>query len=654
MEQHPKASTSGRRSSAHRRKKLFTYTLEAVAISLLIGSATVGPIDRQLNDHQDLIEGVVGTVSLVFAAEGMTRGLLLISALSLGFWALTRARGVVASEHRVDDPIFRPGLLWLDELQRSTSLTFSERDDGAVLSFIELLTSPGRYRSRVAEAIDLDGRDIKQRVSVEFTLPREALTSKSLYLPVLQPLKGELIDNFQLTDGKGNSLTNLSYEETTKLASTALMSMLMKALGQPSISTGERQTVLMRMLTKAFGDPSTDTGKRPPLDLDENTRLAALQLLEIIAKRGRIQSVHVACKVDYILGQLTALKPDDRDRLRRYALSLSASYPIVAVLPAELAVGNRVLVKYERTFIPSSENKGKPFKGEFRLGFGLRPNQIAVPTELALSASSYHLRINGPADKYVLGQYFECRNCGRLATRGLRGTKEAVKGCFHDSGENPQGSPNGDYHFRLRRKRGQNYVHLYMRGYADAAHPLRGFQVRVRFKETPPGSRANAAVTALATTVLIGVVGHLLSRPPTSVTLTAFPALALALPAIAASWFGFAADNAKLMGSSLLARLSLICSGVLALSALAFYLLRSPAATATPPGTTAGHMGDPASTLGLPLSILGITGNLWPILFCLSATNFIYVSWRYALKVYYYKFLIQKEDIESREYSLPF
>lgn len=599
-----KSGTSGQRSTGPAEKpgsKILTYLLAVLALLLLIGSTIVGPIGWW-------------TKGLV---EGLARGSFLIMAVWIGILSFVRMRRDASNGKPIPDPIYQPGIEWLAKLQDVTSLNFSEFDKGAVISFFELLTRPERYRSRVVETIDLDGRGIRQHVAVEFVLPAAALEGEYLYLPLLQPLKGELLDNFYLTDTSGKTLPNLAYDETTKLAAAGLMSVLTNAIGMKT--KGRRS-------------------RRAPLQVSNNAKVLELVLLDIIAKRGRIDPKNIPAKVDSVLARLDRLKDEDRKLISAYVISLSASYPIVAVVPTNMAVAKRVIVKYERTLIAASE-QGR--LGEFRLGLGLRPNQIAIPIQLALSARSYHLRLNGPLDKYIMEQYFECRNCGLPATRDLSGAPESNGGCFHGSN-----GPQTDSHFRLRRKRGQNFIHLYMRGYYEG-QPLKGFQVRARFKEIPPGSRANAMVTALATTVLIGIFGYLVTHHKGAST-SGFPGLVLALPTVAASWFGFAADGGKLVGSSLLARLSLMISGVLSLVALAFYLLNSPPAAATSTKNTDRYL-----HVHHIIPILGIGGLVWPIMLALSASNFIYISWRFAMKLYYYKTLIQKNETESAEYILP-
>ena len=101
----------------------------------------------------------------------------------------------------------------------------------------------------------MDGRLIPQRVSVEFVIPGSGTDSSVLYLPISLPRKGELVDNFDLTDEAGSTITNLSYDETTRLVAVGL------------------RTMLLSFTRRAYADW-------------QSTRLAEFVLLGLITERG--------------------------------------------------------------------------------------------------------------------------------------------------------------------------------------------------------------------------------------------------------------------------------------------------------------------------------------------------------------------------------
>jgi hypothetical protein len=165
-----------------------------------------------------------------------------------------------------------------------------------------------------------------------------------------------------------------------------------------------------------------------------------------------------------------------------------------------------------------------------------------------------------------------------------------------------------------------------MRGFGGNGGPkFRNLELFAQFKEVPPGSRAVATVTAFACTVIIGIVGHLVSagRPPQS---SDVPALLLALPAVVASWFGFATDGGSLVGSSLLARASQLTTATVSFIAIAVYFTRHD------------------ERVPFQISVVGVTITVWAILFVVSAINFVYVTYRFALKIHNYHMLLKKRS----------
>jgi hypothetical protein len=586
--------------------------------------------------------------------EGLIRAVCLVVALYVGFKLYRRLHRSLSSKptswragSNDDSPIpdgdvFQPEGLALRHLQKETPNWLGGHDVNAVICFIELVSNTARRRIRVSETIDFAGYEIRQQVAVEFDLhqaveevdgtqtrpnkrpaadddaairddPKPPVTSFAyLYLPVLQPLKGELVDNFHLSDTAGNSLANLSYDETTKLAAAGLRLLL-------SRDTVPRESVEQR------GDKSAEASH-----LRSGVEIKALEflLLEQMARRGRINAEAVADKVERVLNEFANLDERRKVQLRAYVLSLCVAYPIVAIVSGDLVVGHRVLLRYARSKIPSAATKG--WKGTVRTGLGLRPHQIAIPVDLALTGGSYHLRINGPSDKYVIERFLRCKHCELLARRNWRGarpTPEKSPRCQHST----SGSGTEDCHFRLPTRRGQSFVHLYMRGYGEVQDPLRGLQLVARFKEVPPGTRAQAVVSAFATTLLVGSIGYMVTHrreTPNSDLAT----LMLALPAVAASWFSIAGGGAALIGTSALGRLSLLSSGLISISGVVVYLVHEP---------------DHAQ-----LGIAGIGDPFWATLFLASTLNLAYISFRFALRLNFYNRLRARDDIDSSDVKI--
>jgi len=559
--------------------------------------------------------GLIGFVALAFAAvtgwltpshtrltEAIVRAICFAAAvafLSLALRVLMRLKPVQVQP----EPIYQPDIDWLAHLQEEISDPRYEYRAGALIAFIELITRPAEYRSRVAETIDLEGRGIHQRVSVELVIPASDFDNEYFYLPILQPVKGDLVDNFRLIDGSGSSLTNLSYLETVELAAIGLRALLLAATGKP------------------YGQWRT-------------TRTAELILLDLIARRGPSQPRWVKSSIKKGLKLLEGqVSRDAKDLIRSYLSALSTAYPIVAVVPKSLVVMNRVLLRYEQTIMPSSQSVG--WSGKLRIGIGVRPSQVTIPVDLALTTGSYHLRINGPAEKYVVEQILRCADCRHRLHR--TGQHNEVAACIHARGS---GDP-GDSHFHLRGRFGQNFTHLYMRGYASQAYKGTRLEMLVRFNETPPGSRAAAAVTAMTALIFIWVIGHLTSNDEI-VSNSDLPAILLALPAVAASWFGLAAGSEALVGSSLHARFSLVFSGVLSVASVVVYLLQS--------GSFSAESERIAHTAHTRLA--GVSSLEWIVLLVAAFLSFMYISWHLLARIRNYMGLIRRSDPLTQNHSV--
>ncbi|SCG39529.1 hypothetical protein [Micromonospora inositola] len=588
------------------RKTVMNFAIYILAIPLIILAGGTGWLRHRFDGNG----GWIGRHGDLLEAAG--RIFFFLLAAAVGLLIFSRLRDRLGRETADPEPPVDPDVAWLQELQKSAASRITEDDRKAIAMFVELIVDPARRRSRLTETIDLDERAVVQQVSISFSLPHAENGGRVLYVPVVQPRKGELVDNFHLRNARGDSLPTMSYEESIRLASAGL-----------------------RLLIEMSGSEQVPPAHRT---LGEAERAAELALLQIVATRGPMNSQVVDRKMDIILEKIKFRDDESRLRVRKYVAALSSSYPIVAVVPAAEATSGRLLLKYERTFVPSSLTRG--WRGLLRLSLGLKPDQVAVPVELALTAESYHLRVNAPSNKYVLKQFLQCRHCRTLATRKWRGMQprgmkdeDDKQGlCAHKVGP----AVEVDHHFRVRRRRGQNFVHVYMRGYAKASPKMRDLQVLARFKEVPPGARGRATVTALATTLLIAVAGNLVGTAH-GAQVGGLPALMLALPAVAAGWFGMASDKDALVGGSLLARLSLIVSGAVSVAAVVLYL-GSPAPA-------------PAGSIAQPLSFVGITDWRWIALCAVSALNLIYVSYRFTLKLVHYSDLLKREDLGTGEFA---
>lgn len=545
-------------------------------------------------------------------SEGFVRVGALLGALVVGVWLFSRSRNQALAESSTGQrppSEMAPERLELPKLVALQTEAASLVEDArhTVALFADMVADPERYRTRVSETIDVEGRIVRQTVSTEFRLRGIEKVDPHLYIPVLQPSKGELIDHFHIRDGSDTFLVDLTYAETIRLAAAGLRLLVLQAAEHEG---------------------------RPPSVLSDDVRAGELALLDLIARRGPMDETRTEQLLTEAVEGLRAHLTNDvaRERMRRYVLKMSMSYPIVAVLPSESLVDGRALLRYSRTVVPVSHRPG--WRGTLRLGLGLRPYQVALPVTLAFTTGSYHMRVNGPPGTYLYGRYLRCRHCRFLVTSKWGPSTEPPDGdCRHKDGAAPQLA---DRHYRVQRRRGQNFVHVYMRGYANRSAKLSDVELIARFKETPPGSRARAAMTALVATLIIGVIGYRLSTNdiPSGSDL---PTLILAIPVVASTWFGLEQGD-SFVGQSLLGRISLAVTTVISLAAVAVYYV------------------DPAERMGVTgvwsgMNLLGVVDPFWAALCIASAVNMIYVSYRFVLRLSFYVSLLRKPDALGAGYS---
>jgi hypothetical protein len=182
------------------------------------------------------------------------------------------------------------------------------------------------------------------------------------------------------------------------------------------------------------------------------------------------------------------------------------------------------------------------------------------------------------------------------------------------------------YH-ELRGKRGQSYAHLYMRGFSHAQGE--SLVLSASFGETPPGTLAGASITALMSCLLIGAIGH---AQMTGIDHGGdIPPLLLALPTVAASWFGFVSDTEEVLRSSLAGRCSLILGGVISLVAAALFLV-------TNRPEHGPHSATPPSLLGMHLP------SWWAVLFLVAAANMLYVVIQLLVRTTSYRRLLLRRE----------
>ena len=581
---------------ANRRQEWTFVAATVLALLLLIAAGLTGWLPRTIR-----------VVVQNGQVEAAARGLALLAAVVLARWIFIRKRHRLPQDTPVRDDGGRPDLGWLRSLRERAASQQSFSDPKVVALFVETLLDPVRYRPRVIEKIDLGDALITQQVTVEWELPDSVTEAKLLYLPVMRPRKGDLLDHFHLRDASGDSLPGLSYQEL----------MYLSALG------------LRLLLTEAFA-------RRPRMVRAARVQTAELALLGLISDRSRWSVGFVESEADRILRQIdfTLAVPGSRERIAAYVVSLGCSHPIIVVVPRANAETGRLQIRYQRGIVPYLLTRG--WQGTLRLWFGLKPNKVAIPTELALTTRSYHLRVTVPSDKFILRQFLQCRHCMKLVTPRWRGRVPTPDNpCAHQpEGPGQESDSSGQrLRLRVRRRRGQNFANIYLRGFGISTPRMQDLQLLAAFYEVPPGARGRASITALVTTVLLLAVGSFVAGQPADQPTAineSVPALMLALPAVAASWFGATAGSADFLGGSLLARISLILSGVISAGAVMIYFWINDHANG------AHHN---------QLTFFGVD-NTWMGLLCIaSVLNLAVTAFHFVLQLTHYNHLVRRRNV---------
>jgi hypothetical protein len=552
------------------------------------------------------------------AQEWFPRGLTLVVGIAL---LIVASRGLGREHRRPAGDLHQPSLGWVEAQQRQGASRHGksksengESESESALAFVQMITNPAHLRARVVESVALgaDNNSIKQRISVEYRVPyrlgEEDARLTRFWVPVLRPIKGELLDDFGITDASGNSLVTLSHEENIEFAALAL-----------------------RALFSALG------GGGVPAELER----VELGLLTIIATRGGVNEALIKATWAEAQERLLAvlgvkLASDKRLKLLEWFFrTLAISYPVVVTIQPPPG-DDRFLIKYERTIVPTTTVGG--LRGRLRMALGLSPYQISIPVDHAFSSDSYHLRVEGPSDQYVTSQNLRCArpacrtSFNRNWTTGPSPEGRPLSKCpLHHATGDRSSTPYQDYHFRVKARKGQSHCHLYMRGFVGSG--FRDLEFAAGFGERPPGDLSKAAITAGVTAVLVAAVGYLtrsFAAGNVSDMGSDIPALMLAVPGIAAGWFGFAADTGALFRSSLAARVSLIVSGLLSLAAAILYLLENDRVV-TPILTDS-------------VELLGINDRYWLLLSVVAYANLIVTIRYFVIRYSFFKHLLIKRD----------
>lgn len=367
-------------------------------------------------------------------------------------------------------------------------------------SLASLLLNQKASRKRVTETVTVHPTHFEKDVSVEMVC---AKATGSRLVPIIRPVKGRLIDNFEVKNSSGKDLVTLSHVDSSAALLQVVRYLVRVALPDADLATQslvEHHFALQLMVSGDLAPP-------PPLGPDLDADPAALQ------------------------------------DLRALAAEYHSRYPIIAVVPEPdiAVVGDEVAIRLRYRYTQSisaiaarSHHVGGRFKASVRKYVLGPPTQFAVRADKALRCSSYHLRINAP-EGLLTGEAIFCDG-----TKIIRRSNE------------PAGTVSR-FHYRTLPPKDQPFAHLYTRDLHRSA--VKDPTYYVRFSERLPGSIGRAALAATLLAWIVWIVGiNVRTAPDDNIK---FISLALAAHAALLTWVGAGAIRLR-FGQSLTARVSFL------------------------------------------------------------------------------------------------
>jgi hypothetical protein len=439
-------------------------------------------------------------------------------------------------------------------------------DRQALKLFVNMMIDRPHYLERINEFVSLEDEVPRLQVATRqiFRVRESARSSGSgtprltlpgndqvLLVPIALLEKGTLLDGFTVTDGAGDELPTLSYNQTR-----GLLAYVVHAIVDISPSDHEyvnrdqgiKQRVVASLIT-AICSPT------PMKKKDTQRRATIRRLLD---------------SADDLLAT-----EDQKQRVKAFCETFVDHYMIVAEVP--VPVGAHVVITYRQDI--SIDSSSLSFVNRLRSRIGLRYSTFDIPLNIfSLDVEAYHLEMYAGPMQYVFDQHLE-----RLNTN-VRVTQEDLR------------RGDSEPYVRLHYNSGGPAMHLYIRRQSrqrpprpgqppaspqqdtDKPRPTERLKSVVEFREIPPGTLGASTVISLLTSIIIGFFALTLigQQAPGHAHLAGgsdVPALVIALPGLASLVIGSWLDLSHLRRASLTTYLSLAASIMLSLFASLLYLV---------------------------------------------------------------------------------
>ncbi|MEV5717293.1 hypothetical protein AB0L41_25670 [Amycolatopsis mediterranei] len=485
----------------------------------------------------------------------------------------------------------------LDYIKEAISAKQAER-------YIEAIVDPSKLRGRVVETVRPLNRVVRQQVAITLEVPKG--DKKDLYFPLMLPLKGELQDDLQIKLD-GSDVATLTHSEYLLLTVGVFLSQIIDGL----VGIKGHQT-LNPILKEKWSAGLQNTARK------------AINLIGIRARlsdAGKDRLEKCTAEIEEVAKLFDPGSESAAALLRAAGLVkiLAGHYAIVAVVPSSPERKSRRLVSYERYQIPSL--KRSPvwkvpiwLKDRVAALIGSRPIYLRLELPNAATAKSFHLIVEGPEGTYAAVQQMPEHPAAFRVSEDASG--EAVAHPYR----------------RLQRRRGQRYLHVYMRSVStELADDL---WLSAKFYEVPPGSIAISAAAASSAFLLIYLIAAIAFKGNLSMGAN-FPAIVLAFPAAAGAFAGFESRSTGLMGGTLVSRASSFLTVVLVLAAAGLFEAQITGAL----------------SLTVHRQILGVHDTRWQILTVVSLFNALWAIYAWSSRTAFFYLLADRPNDQPSNIS---
>ena len=560
--------------------------------------------------------------------------------------------------------------------------------------FARVAVEPSKIQKRIVEEYTTERRTLRREVTIDIELP-ESAEGSSFFFPVVIPPKGVLFDDLKVLAPGGEELPTLASWECVQVSTSVLHLLLAAACYKrpDSLPRGARDLelkairgILMRVDTRppdrAKESTKPNDDKQPSYKKIAHSIGSVLRCTKkesppdpVQEKEGSPAEVTTDTSLDASTGpprevpngdqlakELLRLADVSSDLASKDAIDLAASlakiltshYVIAVSLPTD--IGRRFILRYTCTLIPAMHQRA-PRKDEpaLRRAKWLDKMEHGTLVQLATLMGTHrwmNVRIS-LNHAWACQSYHVLVHCSENLYLSSQQLSLPTPNYLQDVAKDAPAPP----HYRFRRRLGQSHAHFYGRYLPAPAswnEPDSGKEVKPKeethqrrrarapelilsFTEVPPGSLCRAALAAIASAALIWIIGYGKAHVTGGALSTDVPVLILAFPGVAASWLGYDSSPSELFAGTLTARLSLAATTVLSLLATLLYVVSS-----APSGGAAGPHAAPA--VGTGFSVLGISDWTWWTLVVAGSLNAAYLSYRWLLNVWRYRYLETRAD----------